>query len=65
MKERLACNKCEGIICADIGENKRVIGQIEGQKWIIFPENVENCIKRIDGIKIVDVEKGHTYWEDF
>jgi hypothetical protein len=44
MKEALACNQCKGIICADIGDNERVMGS--GDRWINFPENVADCPRR-------------------
>jgi hypothetical protein len=44
MKEVLACNQCKDIICADIGEDEKVMGN--GDRWINFPENVEDCPRR-------------------
>lgn len=47
MKERLACGQCEGVICADLEEGKRIIGTpADGQRFVVFPENVEDCAKR-------------------
>lgn len=47
MKETLACGKCEGVICADFDEGKRIIGTPnDGQRFIVFPENVEDCARR-------------------
>lgn len=47
MKEILGCNQCPGVVCADFEEGKRVIGTPkDGQRFIVFPENVENCPRR-------------------
>ena len=52
MKERLACGQCEGIICADLEEGKRIIGTPnDGQRFIVFPENVEDCCRRVDELE--------------
>ena len=48
MKEALACNKCEGIICADTQEGERVIGQKGTDRFVTFPENVKDCCRRVE-----------------
>lgn len=46
MKEVLACGQCEGVVCADIGEKEKVIGQPGERRWVTFPENVADCERR-------------------
>ena len=41
------CIQCRDIICTDIKEGERAIGNLDGQA-IRFPENVKDCPRKMD-----------------
>jgi hypothetical protein len=56
MRERLACGQCEEVICADLENGKRIIGTPkDGQRFVVFPQNVEDCPMRVPENERTDI----------
>lgn len=57
--EKLTCIQCDNIICADLDERQRVIGNLLDNTAVRFPERVQACPRRRVKVDLKSVQNLH------
>lgn len=58
MKEKLSCLQCKGIVCTDLEDGVKAVGNLKDGAAIKFPQNVSKCpMRKVEEEPEEDIEK--------